>query len=139
MVPLFTLGYSQVLTAFVSRCVAGNAKACIGRGTWVFTMSFRDFAEHFDSMHGRLFMAGLLQAWRKCCTMLIVSIIIAFIFALELIQRHQFFFDRYNDKQGMHCDTPGVSWNMYQRVRAREPCAMMPALATMRAMACVLF
>ena len=114
------------------------SKACIGRGTRVFTMSFCGFAAHFDSMHG-LLMAGLLQAWRKCCTMLIVSIVIAFIFALELIQRHQFFFDRYTDKQGIHCGTPGFTWNTYQLVRAREPCAMKPALAKKKDLACVAF
>jgi len=42
--------------------------------------------------------SGLWQAWRKCWTMLIVSIVIAVVFSGELIQRHQFFGDRISDK-----------------------------------------
>lgn len=42
--------------------------------------------------------SGFLQAWRKCWTMLIVSIIIAVVFAQELIDRHWFLGERMSDK-----------------------------------------
>ena len=52
------------------------------------------------SMCGSAPVSGIWQAWRKCWTMLSVSIIIAVVFAGELIQRHQFFTERYSDKDG---------------------------------------
>ena len=46
-------------------------------------------------------VAGFRQAWTKCWTMLTVSIIIAVVFAWELIDRHHFFGHRVSDKRGL--------------------------------------